>query len=484
MAKKVFYNRRYKMPGWAQPYAVWAVVALVTLAITAFTSLETVKTDSAEALPTRVNGFADGLFYALRDAEAGSQNDIVTAYAARLKKKYAYAVRESKAGACHAITLDRGRDIPFGIAAVMSGERSESVFAALVFLDKIGAQTTTASLTTTILLAQKGCDTQEWASRWLANDMVLPVILESGVAGDDYTGFNRIGNLKNLALRRHFPEAFLAQAHTTWANATALISQSSATALRLTVNTKYGNGPEQIVAENPLLRHPLAGNSVDAALFKPVALYITAATQLHCTGFYALLAMIWLLALIPFANALGTFRERLDIGSAATSLVLYGMAFLSYVLLLKLSLRYVKSDLILGVVVILLVPVIFFPVRILQKTMLRAELNRAGLHLLLLALLTIVCFVSPLTAVFGLFALTAASAYARATLSRKLLRLLILGAIAAIFVMMTRDALGSFTNFFAAYLPALNAASLLSLVLLCLITGNIVALLFVPRERN
>jgi hypothetical protein len=366
----------------------------------------------------------------------------------------------------------------------LSGERSESVFAALVFLDKIGAQATTASLTTTILLAQKGCDTQEWASRWLANDMVLPVILESGGPGDDYTGFNRIGNLKNLALRRHFPEAFLAQAHTTWANATALISQSSATALRLTVNAKYGNGPEQIVAENPLLRHPLAGKSVDPALFRPVALYITAATQLHCTGFYALLAMIWLLALIPFANALGTFRERLDIGSAATSLVLYGMAFLSYVLLLKLSLRYVKSDLILGVVVILLVPVIFFPVRILQKTMLRAELNRAGLHLLLLALLTIVCFVSPLTAVFGLFALTAASAYARATLSRKLLRLLILGAIAAIFVMMTRDALGSFINFFAAYLPALNAASLLSLVLLCLIAGNIVALLFVPRERN
>ncbi len=482
MAKKVFYNRRYKMPGWAQPYALWGVAAAVTLAVVAFTSVEIVKAESAEASPARVNGFADGLFYELRDAEAGGQAEVVSAYAARLKKKHGYAVRESKTAGCQVITVDRGKATPFGIAAIMAGERSEAIYAALVFLDKLAAQNPTAAITTALVVAQKNCDTRDFIAEWLLNDMQLPVILEAGSA--DSADFNRIGYLKNLNLRRHFPGAFLAPERATWANATALISEVAGKGVRITINNKFGNGPEQTVAENPLLRHPLAGKAAGNADLRPVALYLGSATQLHTGGFYVLLGLIWLLAVIPFANALGTFRERLDLGSAATSLVLYGLAFFSYVLLLKLSLRYVKTDLVLGGVVLLLVPLVFFPVRILQKTMLRAELNRAGLHLLLQILLTIVCFTSPLTAILGLISLTAASAYARAPISRKLLRLMSLAAVAALFVMMTREPLGSFTNFFSAYLPPLAFSSLASLALLCAIGGSIVALLFVPRERN
>lgn len=484
MAKKVFYNRRYKMPGWAQPYALWGVVAAVTLIAIFFTSIETVKPESPEALPTRVNGFADSLFYELRDAESGSQGEIIGAYAARLKKKHGYSVREKRAGGCQITTIERGNAKPFGIAAIMSGNRSEALFAALVFLDKLAAQNPAGAITVSLVVAQKNCEPRDFLADWLTGDMQLPIILAAGDAVSDNADFNRIGHLKNLNLRRHFAGAFLAPDRATWANATALLSEGAGPAVRIIVNEKFGNGPEQIVAENPLLRHPLAGKSASTADYRQVALYLGSSTQLHVGGFYVLLALIWLLAVIPFANALGTFRERLDLGSAATSLVLYGMAFLSYVLILKLSLRYVKSDLVLGAVVLLLVPLVFFPVRILQKTMLRAELNRAGLHLLVQALLTVVCFMNPITAVIGLLALTAASAFVRAAITRKLLRLLSLAAIAALLVAMTREPLGSFTNFFTAYLPALGTAGLPSLVLLCLIGGNIVALLFVPRERN
>ena len=482
MAKKVFYNRRYKMPGWGQPYAVWGVVAALTLAIVAFTSVEFVKTESAEALPARVNGFADSLFYDLRDAEAGGHAEVASAYAARLKKKHGYTVRESKTAGCQVITIDRGKATPFGIAAIMSGERSEAVYAALVFLDKLAAQNPTAAITTSLLIANKSCEPRGFVTDWLSGDMQLPVILET--SGADSADFNRIGNLKNLNLRRHFPGAFLVAERATWANATGLISDVSGTGVRIAINNKFGNGPEQSVAENPLLRHPLAVKTAGNTDLRPVALYLGSATQLHVGGFYVLLGLIWLLAVIPFANALGTFRERLDLGSAATSLVLYGLAFFSYVLLLKLGLRYVKTDLVLGAVVLGLVPLVFFPVRILQKTMLRAELNRAGLHLLLQALLTVVCFTSPLTAALGLISLTAASAFARASIARKLLRLMSLCLVAALFVMMTRDPLGSFTNFFSAYLPSLAFSSLSSLALLCTIGGSIVALLFVPRDRN
>ncbi|MBL8033694.1 MAG: hypothetical protein JNJ69_08340, partial [Leptospiraceae bacterium] len=60
MAKKVFYNRRYKMPAWAQIYAVWGVAAVITLGIIFFTSVERTGGEIAPAMSVAVNGFADG----------------------------------------------------------------------------------------------------------------------------------------------------------------------------------------------------------------------------------------------------------------------------------------------------------------------------------------------------------------------------------------------------------------------------------------
>ncbi len=483
MAKKVFYNRRYKMPGWAQPYAVWAVVAIVTLVTIGFTSFERVNTDAPEALQVRVNGFADGLFYELRESDAGEHAEVISTYAARLKKKHNYTVREVKAANCRVLQIDRVRARAYGLAALFSGNRAEAVYAAMVFLDKLTPNEQSAAISLSILLPQQGCDKNAWIESWAANDLLLPVVVDIADGAGSANEYNRIGHLKNLTLRRYFPEAFLSSAHATWANATGLISHSASPIIRLAVNNKFGNSPEATLAENPLLRHPLVSKADAESLARPAGLYLSANTQLYPGGFTALLVVVWLLALLPFVNALGTFRERIDLGSAATSFVLYALAFLSYLLLFKLSCRFIKGDVAIGALAVVLVPLVFFPVRVLQKTMLRAELNRPGLHLLLQAALTIVCFLNPLTALIGLLVLTAASAFARATLSRKLLRLSVLALIAIVFVAITREPLGSFANFLFLYLPSFESASIVSLLLLCLIGGNLVALLFVPRER-
>ena len=483
MAKKVFYNRRYKMPGWAQPYAVWAVIAVVTLAIVAFTSLERVANEVPTSLPTRANGFADGLFYELRDGESGTQAEVIAAYASRLKRKYAYTVRESKAGGCHVFQIDRGKGKAYGIAAIINGDRSEAAYAAMVFLEKLAAHDQASIVSATILVSQKNCDKNEWIERWTENNLVLPVILDMPDGSGNATDFNRIGSLKNLALRRFFPAAFLTVDRATWANATGLISHSSSPILRLSIHHKFGSGPETSVAENPLLRHPAVSKVDPDSIAKPVALYLSANTQLYPGGFSAVLILVWLLALLPLVNALGTFRERIDLGPAATSFVLYAVAFLSYLLLFKLSLQFIKADIAIAGIAIILVPLIFFPLRVLQKTMLRAELNRAGLHLLVQAALSIVCFLNPLTALFGLLLLLGVSAFSRASVSRKLFRLVAIGFIATIFVTMTREALGNFAIFLSQYLPSFDAPSVVSLLLLCLVGGNLIALLFVPRER-
>ncbi|HNN01620.1 MAG TPA: hypothetical protein PKG67_14260, partial [Turneriella sp.] len=218
-------------------------------------------------------------------------------------------------------------------------------------------------------------------------------------------------------------------------------------------------------------------------LSKPVAVYLGAETQLHTGGFTALLVLVWLLAFIPFANALGTFRERIDLGSALTSGILYALAFVSYLLFYKLILQFAKSDFSAVVFALLLVPAVFFPLRILQKTMLRAELNRPGLHLLVQLVLTAALFTAPISGVVGLVQLTAASGFSRASLPRKLLRLLAVLAPLTLLYFAAREPMGSFANFLAAVLPAFSGASLLQLIMLCIVGGNLTALLFVPREK-
>ena len=125
-------------------------------------------------------------------------------------------------------------------------------------------------------------------------------------------------------------------------------------------------------------------------------------TQLHKGGFIALLVLLSLFSLIPFFNAIGTFKERIDLSSALTSSTLYGLAFFGYFALLKLALRFIKADAAAVGVALALLPAIYIPVRLLQRSVLRAELNRAGLHLLVWLLVAGTVFVNPLIAVFGM----------------------------------------------------------------------------------
>ncbi|MFZ5630346.1 MAG: hypothetical protein ACOY5B_14545 [Spirochaetota bacterium] len=483
MAKKVFYNRRYKMPAWGQPYAVWAVVAIITLSIVFFTSVETVPSEPAATLPASVNGFAEGLFYELRDAETGSEWDAAEEHIERLKKKHNYRSREESIAGCRGLTLVRGSAPQWKILAAVQKNRSEGIYAAMVFLDRIGAQASATAISATLVFPRKGCDAEAAVRTVAGAEAGLPVFVDAG--GEAAAAhYDRIPALRNLRLRRHFPHAFLMPERTLWANVLALSSETAGPELLHLPADKWKDGVAATIATNPLLAHP-AISGVDAAeLTRPAALYLGQQTQLTRGGFVALCVIVWLFAFIPLANALSTFRERMEPGSALTSGLLYGLAFIGYFLFFKLVLKYTRTDFATITLAIVLVPVVFFPLRVLQKTMLRAELNRPGLHLLIQTLLTVALFLSPGSALLGLLLLAAASAYVRASLPRKMLRLLIVGLVFAVFWYSTKEPLGNFTNYLGQYLPSLSAAQLPAILLLSMICGNIIALLFVPRERT
>lgn len=480
MAKKVFYNRRYKMPGWGQPYAVWGVVAFVTLGILFFTSVERIAPEPPPALPVTLNGFAEGLFYELRDAEAGTHSEVILSYARRLEKKHGYKVREERNGACKSVAVVRGGSPAYGVATALSGEKSQGAFALLTFLDRLAGQNPGSAISTRIFLAAKECDIDAALSAFAGGGFELPVILE---AGDSNPAYDRIPELKNLKIRRYFEPAFFTRERTLWANTMALLRNETPATLVIPVAVKWAASPEAELAQNPLLRHPAVDKNSDVAAAKPVGLYLAADYQLTRAGFFTLSVLLWLLALLPLVNALGTFREKFDLGSALTSTVLYSAAFFGYFLLLKAVVHFARADFAVILLSVFLLPVVFIPVRILQKNMLRAELNRAGLHVLIQLLLTVTLFTNPLVAWGGFILLVLAAAFTRADIGRKLLRLLLLSLFFGGFYFVTRQPLGSFANFFSAFLPALSLAGISKIVLLSLIGGNLVALFFVPRER-
>ncbi len=478
--KKVFYNRRHKMPPWAQLYAVWGVVTLVTLVTVFFTSVEKIPTEPVPAMSTAVNGFADGLFYELRDSDAESQPDILRAYAQKLEKKHGYKVRETSFAGCKALRLRRGAESAYGVAATLEGERSQAAFMLLTFLDRLPAANATAAIDALLVFGGKGCDERQTTAQFAGEDAQIAVSLT--MSGSD-TAYQRLFHLRDLKLRRHFEAAFLTRDRTLWADILAMLTAESTEYLTLPVKAAWASGTEAMLKENTLAHHPVFSRIQPAALSGAAAIYLGKDTQLHKGGFIALLVLFSLLSLIPLFNAVGTFKERIDFSSALTSSILYGFAFLGYFALLKLVLRFIKADLPFVGVALVLLPAIYIPVRLLQRSVLRAELNRAGLHLLVLLLLSGALFVNPLVAVFGMLILALFSGFSRAALSRKILRLAIVALFFAVFVFAARSPLGNFINFFAALLPSFTVTQLPQIALLCFTGGNLVALLFVPRER-
>lgn len=478
VAKRVFYNRRYKMPTWLQPYTVWAVVAVLTLAIVFFTSVERIPNTPAASLPTESNAFAEGLYYELSEAEPGEKSGIIRRYAERLAKKHGYTLSPYSRAHCSVLGITRGKGVKWFVAAALQTHH-DGIFAVLVFLDRLAATIPDAAVSTALLFPAKGCSMQQ-ALHDLQHEHSFLVFVNDD---DNTLPVDRIPNLRNLHLRRHFPSVFFMPERTHWANVLAITSEETVPGMvTLPVKATKG-GLKPLLLANPLLQHPAVSKLEPQEITEPVALYLGAYTQLHRGGFFVILALLWLLALIPLVNALGIFRERMDLSSALTSAVLYALAFGSYLLLLKLSLNFFQSDLAVAALVVILVPVVFFPLRILQKTMLRAELNRPGLHVLLQFALTIALFVAPVSGAVGLWQLTAASAYARADWGRKLLRLLAVLLPLVFLAALAREPMGGVHNFLSAYLP-FSSASWFRCVLLCFVGGNLTALLFVPRERD
>ena len=480
MAKKVFYNRRYKMPGWGQLYAVWATVALVVIGILFFTSVEKVSSEGAAQLPTALNGFAEGLFYELRDADAGGREEVILAHAKRLEKKHGYKIREERNGSCKTLRLMHGKGLGYGVATTVADETSQGAFAVLTFLDRVALQNTAVAIEGRLLFTAKGCDSEAAMVSFAGEGFELPVILQTGDANAHY---DRIPEFKNLKLRRYFEQAFLSRERTLWANTMAMLAGESVTNIVLPVKAMWSASPEVELQQSPLLKHPAAAKDAAEVSSQPVALYLAADYQLHRGGFFILTIVFWLLAFIPFANALGTFREKLELGSALTSAVLYGFAFFGYLMLVKLILGFAKSDMIAALFSLFLLPVMFIPVRILQKNVLRAELNRAGLHILVQLLLTIALFFNPLPAFIGLICLMLVSGFSRADIGRKALRFVLLLLVFAAFFFATRQPLGSFTTFLSQLLPGFSVAGIFKLLLVAFVGGNLVSLFFVPRER-
>ncbi|GAB4424526.1 MAG: hypothetical protein OHK0011_05180 [Turneriella sp.] len=479
MAKKVFYNRRYKMPGWLQPYAVWAFVAAITVAVVFFTSVERVSTEPAPALPAAPNSFAEGLFYELRDAEPDEKYEVTLRFAERLKKKHGLTLREASSAGCRVIRLARGADTHWHVAAALQNGQTGGVFSVLVFLDRLAAASPSATVSAALVFPRKNCNVED-TLQMASSERSFSVFVD---AENSPAPYDRIKALRNLHLRRFFPSAFLMPERTHWANVLALTADAAPGRIFTVPAPRAKDSVSELLAANPLLRHPAQTDAKAEQISKPVAMYLGTETQLHTGGFTALLVLLWLLAFIPFANALGVFLERVDFGSALTSGVLYTLAFFSYMILFKLMLKFARSDFSVMVFAIVLLPAVFFPLRILQKTMLRAELNRPGLHLLVQIALTVGLFLSPLSAAIGLMQLTAASGYSRASLPRKLLRLLVVVSPLLLLYLAARQPMGSFANFLASILPAFSGASLLQLVILCIVGGNLTALLFVPREK-
>ena len=478
--KKVFYNRRHKLPPWAQLYAVWGVVAVVSLGVIFFTSVERVPTETAAAMPTAVNGFADGLFYELRDSDAESQAEVLLSHAQRLEKKHGFKLRETSVAGCKAMRLRRGSAAAYGVAAQLEGEKSQAAFALLTFLDRAASAVPDASLEALLIVGGKTCDAKLVIAQFSDEALQIPVALAMGENDNSYP---RIFHLRDLKLRRHFESAFLTRERTLWADALAMLQNEPGAYLTLPVKSAWASGTEAMLKENPLAHHPVFSRLSPATLSGEAAIYLGKDTQLHKGGFIALLVLLSLLGLVPLFNAVGTFKERIDLTSALTSSVLYGVAFLGYFALLKLILRFLKSDLATVGVALALLPAVYIPVRLLQRSLLRAELNRAGLHLLVWLLVIGALFVNPLVAASGLLVLALFSGFSRAQVSRRLFRLVLLAIFVALFVWATRSPLGNFTNFFAALLPAFSVAQLPQIALLCFAGGNLVALLFVLRER-
>ncbi|MBS0618029.1 MAG: hypothetical protein JSR44_07560 [Spirochaetes bacterium] len=477
--KKVFYNRRYKLPAWAQVYSIWGVIALIVCVAVFFTAVEKISSEPAAALGAQPNAFANSLYYELRETEESDATTIVREAAAHLKEKNNFKLYETTSEGCRILSLEHGKTPAHSVGAVMSNNSPQAAYTLMVFLERLTREHPQSNIAGKLIFASKNCHAEsvlrESDAHWQ-----LALVLESAQID---AGYERALHLKNLNLRRHFESAFFMAENTRWANILSLIGTHDGHILHLPVRAAWAETPAAMQKENPLWRHPLVSKNLNADYFNSAALYLGQRYQLMPGGFIALAILFFLLAVLPLVNALGAFRERLAIGAALTNGVVYGVAFFIYFALFRVLQNFSKTEWLALVFALALLPAIFVPVRILQRSVLSDELNRAGIHLLVFVLLIAVAFMNIFVSLGGLTALLIFSAFSRATLSRKIMRLTLIVALAFIFYFIARQPLGSFGNFMTQLLPTFSTRDILALVLFSLAGGNLVALLLVPRDR-
>ncbi|MBV6494648.1 MAG: hypothetical protein LDLANPLL_02682 [Turneriella sp.] len=481
MAKKVFFHRRHKLPPWAQAYSIWGVVALVILGIVFFTSVERVQTQNISSINVGARNYSESLFYDLREANLEDRFDTIYSYTKRLDKKKGVKLSQEKTADCVTLHLSQSGTEKYRFIAPVEGNKTHTVFHLLSFLEYVTAHHPQATFDAYIFFSGKKCNMDEAISSVSHEKNPNTILLDTDTLDSHY---NKVGHLKNLNLRSFFESSFLSIERTHWANIMATVAKNNQKPLVLSIKSAWEESPEAQINENPLWRHPLLHKKQVDISTEPVALYLWKNLQLYNGGFFVTLLLLWLLGFLPFINAVGTFKEKLGIAPALTTMVLYALAFFVYLLITKALLSQINSDLLLIIFLVALFFLIFLPLRFLQKRIFRAELNRAGIHLWTLFFLTISLFLNPLVALFGICCLMLLSALQRASTGKKLMRLVVLVFLFFIVVSATKHPLGTFSNYLAQLLPSFSAVGVLKLFVVAFIGGGLTAFLFVPRERT
>jgi len=151
--------------------------------------------------------------------------------------------------------------------------------------------------------------------------------------------------------------------------------------------------------------------------------------------------------------------------------------------LLSLLIRVTTSpSTILGGAVILII-LLMYATRRIQTRFFRFELNRVGIHFILLILIVLIAIKSLMLSWFIVALLLTASAYYLSNPLVKIMRLIIFGIILAFFLWGATAVNGNLYDFIIQWIPRFNFAQLPSILLTALMGGGICSLFMVRRER-
>ena len=468
MAKKVFYNRHRKLPNWAQLYVVAGILTIIVAIFIFFLGIEHVSEFSIADV--QIRPFASKLFYHLKESDSDDSNAIIHTYIERLTRTGALRVTESGDSACRQINLLFAEKADHAVVARYDKKNTATVFHALSFAESVPKG---VSLNVHLLNGSDECAVNLLYTP--SRSAVQLVSMKSTLL--DHQPFF----LKDLSYKHNFSQVY-SEESSFKQNFQTLISDYFNGYLFLPVKPEYANKPAVMWSENPLRQHPVF-EQTEKSPFRSQSLYLAQKYQLGHRAGIAVTLVCLVFALVPFLNAFGVYRERFDFFQAFSSLVIYAMSFGIFFALLSFLIHITTSpSTILGGAALLIFTLMLATRRI-QTRFFRFELNRVGIHFILLILLALIAVKSLLLSWFVAAILLTASAFYLSSPFAKIVRLIFLGVIIGFFLLGATAASGNLHSFLIQWLPRFSFAQLPSIILTALIGGGICSLFMVRRER-